>query len=183
MTAGDDGTAFELVDEVAKWEGRIVTVKVARFRYPDGEVAEREIVSHPGAVAVIAHDEEHVWLVRQPREATGERALLELPAGKLDVEDEEPIATAQRELAEEIGKSASAWRHLKSFYVSAGFSDEVVHVFLASGLEDVEPPEVDEHERIEIVPWPLTELDSALDECKDSKTLIGLLMLRDLLRT
>jgi ADP-ribose pyrophosphatase len=173
--------SYELLGEDIKFEGRILTVKVAKFRYEDGEVAEREIVSHKGAVAMVAHDDTHVWLVRQAREATGETALLELPAGKLDVDGEEPIATAQRELAEEIGKSAGAWRHLKSFYVSAGFSDEVVHIFLASDLTDVEPPEVDEQERIEIVPWPLADLDAAIEECRDSKTLIGLLMLRGLL--
>ena len=78
-------------------------MRIDSFRYADGEPAEREVVAHPGAVAIVAHDDEHVYLVRQPREAVGEPALLELPAGKLDVEGETPLECAQRELAEEIG--------------------------------------------------------------------------------
>ena len=94
------------------WEGRIAKVRVDRFRYDDGEEAEREIVEHPGAVGVVAHDGETLYLVRQPREAVDEPALLELPAGKLDEEGESPLDTAQRELAEEIGKGARTWQHL-----------------------------------------------------------------------
>ena len=75
--------------------GRIVDVRVDEFRHDDGETAEREIVVHPGAVAIVAHDERLVYLVRQPREAVGEAALLELPAGKLDVEGEAPLEAAQ----------------------------------------------------------------------------------------
>ena len=78
------------------WEGKIATVRIDRFRYDDGEEAEREIVEHPGAVGVVAHDGERVYLVRQPREAVEDPALLELPAGKLDVEGESPLDTAQR---------------------------------------------------------------------------------------
>ena len=82
------------------------------FRYDDGEEATREIVTHPGAVTVLPFDGERIWLVRQPREPVGEQSLLELPAGKIDVEGEDLLATAKRELAEEIGKGAREWRHL-----------------------------------------------------------------------
>jgi len=68
------------------WEGKIATVRVDRFRYDDGKEAEREIVEHPGAAGVVAHDGERVYLVRQPREAVDDPGLLELPAGKLDEE-------------------------------------------------------------------------------------------------
>ena len=159
------------------WEGRIVKVRIDRFRYDDGEEAEREIVEHPGAVGIVAHDGERLYLVRQPREAVDEPALLELPAGKLDEEGESPLDTAQRELAEEIGKRARTWQHLTSFYTSPGFADEECHLFMATDLFD-ESAHTDENERIEIVEVPLAELDRVIRDCRDSKTLIGLLWLR-----
>jgi ADP-ribose diphosphatase len=162
--------------EVA-WEGRIVRVRIDRFRYDDGEETEREIVEHPGAVGIVAHDSEKVYLVRQPREAVDEPALLELPAGKLDEEGESPLDTAQRELAEEIGKGARTWQHLTSFYTSPGFANEQCHLFMATNLFDARA-ETDENERIEIVEVPLSELDRVIRDCRDSKTLIGLLWLR-----
>jgi 8-oxo-dGTP pyrophosphatase MutT (NUDIX family) len=128
-------------------------------------------------VAIVAHDGEHVYLVAQPREAVDEQALLELPAGKLDEEGEEPLDTAKRELAEEIGKGADHWEHLTSFYTSPGFAAEEVHLYLATGLRD-ERAEAEENERIEVVRHPLDRLDEAIRECKDSKSLVGLLWLR-----
>ena len=131
---------------------------------------------HPGAVGILAVDGDALILVRQPREAVGEPDLLELPAGKLD-EGEDPLATAKRELAEEVGKGAGRWEHVKSFFTSPGFTDEECHIYLAEDLHDAEA-EADENERIEIVRWPLERLDDAIEECRDSKTLIGLLWLR-----
>ena len=127
---------MERVGGEVVWEGRLNRVRVDRFRYDDGEEAEREIVEHPGAVGIVAHDGEIVYLVRQPREAVGDDALLELPAGKLDEEGEKPLDTAQRELAEEIGKGARTWQHLTSFYTSPGFTDEECHLFMATDLYD-----------------------------------------------
>jgi ADP-ribose diphosphatase len=169
--------AFERIDSKVVWEGRIATVRVDSFRYEDGEEAEREIVSHPGAVGVVAHDGERVYLVRQPREPVDEQALLELPAGKLDEAGESVLDTAKRELAEEIGKGGREWRHLTSFYTSPGFADEEVHLYLATGLYD-EEAETGEEERIEIVAVPLEELDETIADCRDSKTLVGLLWLK-----
>jgi 8-oxo-dGTP pyrophosphatase MutT (NUDIX family) len=167
----------ERLDEETVYAGKIVDVKRETFRYADGKTAEREIVEHPGAVAAVACDDEHVWLVRQPREAVGAPSLLELPAGKLDVDGEAPLDAMKRELVEEIGMEADEWRELKRFYTSPGFAREEVWVFLATGLRDVDH-EPDPEERIEVVPWPLSDLDAAIDECADSKTLIGLLLLR-----
>jgi ADP-ribose diphosphatase len=167
---------FERIGGEVAWEGKLATVRVDRFRYDDGEEAEREIVAHPGAVAILAVDGDTLILVRQPREAVGDPELLELPAGKLD-EGEEPLATARRELAEEVGKGAARWEHVKSFYTSPGFTDEECHIYLAEDLHDAKA-EADENERIEIVRWPLDRLGDAIDECRDSKTLIGLLWLR-----
>ena len=166
---------FERIAGEDVWEGRIAKVRVERFRYDDGEEAEREIVSHPGAVAVVAHDGERLYLVRQPREAVGEPALLELPAGKL--EDGDPLETAKRELAEEIGKAAGSWELLTRFYSSPGFASEEVHVYLATDLEDVQA-DADENERIELVVEPLERLDKVIAECRDAKSLIGLLWFR-----
>jgi 8-oxo-dGTP pyrophosphatase MutT (NUDIX family) len=172
---------FERIASETAWEGRIATVRVDRFRYDDGEEAEREIVAHPGSVAVVAHDGERLFLVRQPREAVDEQGLLELPAGKLDDEGEEPLDTAKRELAEEIGKGARTWRPLTSFYTSPGFADEECHVYLATDLYD-ERAEADDIERIDIVEAPLADLDEVIAGCRDSKTLVGLLWFRAYLR-
>ena len=97
-------------------------------------------------------------MVEQPREAVEEPALLELPAGKLDVEGETPLECAQRELGEEIGKSAGDWRELKCFYTSPGFTNERVWLFLATELYDTPERRLTD-ERIEIVEFPLDDLD------------------------
>ena len=171
-------SGFEPLGSDIKWRGKIVTAGIEHFRHSDGAVVARDKVWHPGAVGILAVDDTHVWLTRQPREAAGMTASLEVPAGKLDVPGEEPLACAQRELAEEIGKRASDWEQINVFYTSPGFSDERVWLFLATGLSDTgETAEADEDERIEIVPWALDDLDGALAECEDSKTLIALLWL------
>jgi ADP-ribose pyrophosphatase len=168
---------FERIDSEEVWSGRIATVRVDRIRYEDGEEAEREVVSHPGAVGVVACDGEAVYLVAQPREAAGAQDLLEIPAGKIDDDGEDPLATAQRELAEEIGKGARSWRHLTTFYSSPGFSDELVHVYLATDLYD-EAADAAEEERIELERVPLAELDGVIADCRDAKSLVGLLWLK-----
>ena len=171
---------FEPVGAETRYEGKIFTVREETFRHDDGEESTREIVRHTGAVGVVCHDGQSLWLVRQPREAVGEPDLLELPAGKLDVEGETPLECAQRELAEEIGKSAGDWRELTSFYTSPGFANERVWLFLATELYDV-PSEASDGERIEVVEIPLDEIDGAIARCEDAKSLVGLLMLRRLI--
>ena len=160
--------------------GRARSSRVGRehFRYDDGEEVSREKVWHPGAVGIIPVDATHVWLTRQPREAAGLTASLEIPAGKRDVEGESPLITAQRELGEEIGKRAGSWEELSVFHTSPGFSDEQVWLYVARELEDDPDAEPEPGERIEIVPWPLDELDAAVAECTDSKSLIALHWLR-----
>jgi ADP-ribose pyrophosphatase len=168
---------YEPLGGEVKWRGKIVAVSVERYRYGDGQEVTREKVWHPGAVGIVPLDGEHVWLTRQPREAIGATASLEIPAGKLDVPGEPPLETAKRELAEEISKQASDWLEIQAFYTSPGFSDERVWLYVATGLSDL--PEgteahLDEDERIEIVPWPLARLEQAIEQCEDSKSLIAL---------
>ena len=171
---------FERIDGETVYEGSFFAVERARFRHEDGEEVEREIVAHTGAVGIVVLDGEDLLLVRQPREAVGRPDLLELPAGKLDEEGEEPLDTARRELAEEIGKQAAEWEPLGSFFTSPGFTDEQVHLFLATGISDVdERPAVEHDERIDVEVRPVGELDAILSETTDSKTLIGLYRLRD----
>jgi 8-oxo-dGTP pyrophosphatase MutT (NUDIX family) len=169
---------MERVSSRTVYEGRIASVRIDEFRYDDGETAEREIVTHDAVVAMLAHDERHVYLVRQPREAVGEPDLLEIPAGKLDVPGESALECARRELAEEIGKAATEWRELKRFYTSPGFAEEEVTLFEATGLSDAPDVASVPEERIEVVGWPLEDLGGAIDQCHDSKSLIGLLILR-----
>ena len=172
--------AFRRTGGAVKYEGKVLELRLDTFVHDDdGEEVEREVVIHPGAVGMVAHDGEHLYLVRQPREATGEQSLLEIPAGKLDEEGEEPLDTAKRELIEEIGKGAREWEHLVTAWSSPGFTDERYHVYLATDLYDAEPDEdPDENERIEIVRWPLEKLDEAIRETTDAKSLIGLLWFR-----
>jgi 8-oxo-dGTP pyrophosphatase MutT (NUDIX family) len=160
--------------------GPIVTVRMETFQYADGSRATRQVVTHPGAVCVIPHDGRNLYMVEQPREAVEEPALLELPAGKLDVPGETPLECAQRELAEEIGKAGGDWRELKRFYTSPGFANERVWLFLATELYDVQREPMPE-ERIEIVEIPISDLDLAIGRCEDAKSLIGLLLLKRLL--
>jgi 8-oxo-dGTP pyrophosphatase MutT (NUDIX family) len=169
---------FERVGGEVEWEGKIVRVGEERFRYDDGAEVTREKVWHPGAVGIVPVDDSHVWLVRQPREAVGATSSLEIPAGKLDVPGEPPLATAKRELAEEIGQQADRWEEIFAFFTSPGFSDERVWLYFATDLSDTdEAAHAEEDERIEIVRWPLDKLDDAIAECEDSKSLIALLWL------
>ena len=153
-------------------------VRQERWRYADGGEGEREIAAVADAVTIVPHDGEAVYLVRQPREPVGEDGLLELPAGKLDVEGESPLECARRELAEEIGRSAREWVELKRFYPAPGFATETMTLFLATDLAPAEGHAPDPEERIEVVRWPLDRLDDAIAECVDAKSLIGLCLLR-----
>jgi len=171
---------FERTSAEAVYRGKIFSVWRETYRYADGAEATREIVRHTGAVGIVAHDDEVVWLVRQPREATGIGDLLEIPAGKLDEEGENPLQTAQRELAEEIGKAADHWEPLHDFFTSPGFADERFYLYRATGLRD-HRLEAESDERIDVVEWPLERLDDAIADCRDGKSLIGLLSLARLI--
>ena len=135
---------------------------------------EREIVEHPGAVAIVAVDGDGmVTLVRQRREAA-RKELLELPAGTLE-EGEEPLESARRELKEETGLTGGRWRELTAFYTTPGFCRERMHLFVAEGVQHgSSSPEDDE--QLELVHWRLDEVAGRLGEIEDAKTLAGLLL-------
>jgi 8-oxo-dGDP phosphatase len=139
-------TGLAIVDVPERWptlstemrfRGSLFTVRTDRVGMPGGDSADRDVVAHPGAVAVLAIDEaQHVLLIRQYRHAVG-RFLWELPAGIRDVDGEPPLATAKRELLEETGYRAGDWLTLADFFTTPGMSDERVRVFLARGLTKV----------------------------------------------
>lgn len=151
------------------YRGRLIDVTVERWG-----AHEREIVEHPGAVAIVAVDDEGcLTLVRQLREPARSR-LVELPAGTREP-GEEPLETARRELREECGLSGGEWRVLGTFWTTPGFCRELMHVFAAEGVTrgEAEPAE---DEELEIVRWRVDEIDVHLHEIEDAKTLAGLLL-------
>ena len=127
-----------MVSSQTIFEGHIIKVTLDEAELPNGKLAGREVVYHPGGVCVLALDEEgNVPLVRQFRYPI-QRLLLELPAGKLDKQAEDQLEAAKRELSEETGLEAEEWTYLGSMLVSPGFCDEKVHMYLARGLKRLE---------------------------------------------
>jgi ADP-ribose pyrophosphatase len=151
------------------YDGRLIGVTLERW----GD-HEREIVEHPGAVAIVAIDREGMLtLVRQRREAVRSE-LLELPAGTLEG-GEVPLACARRELAEETGLTGGTWREVTAFYTTPGFCRERMHLFFAEELERGEAsPESDE--QLEVVRWARGEIAAKVGDLEDAKTLTGLLL-------
>ncbi|MFL5834797.1 MAG: NUDIX domain-containing protein [Solirubrobacterales bacterium] len=173
---------MELLGERDLHRGKHVNFVAKRYRRADGSEVEREIVEHPGSVAVIAYDEEFAYLVAQPREAVEEDELLEIPAGTLDKEGEGELEAAQRELAEEAELRAEHWSLLHVIYPSPGFLTEKVTIFEATGLSPASG-ERDDDEEIEIVRLPLAEIERALPEIRDATTVIALQWLKERLRS
>ena len=151
------------------YEGDVLGVTVELW---DG--AKREIVERADAVAIVAADaEDRLVLVRQPREAA-RAELVELPAGTIDG-DEEPLATARRELREETGLHGGRWRSGPAVYSTPGFCRERMHLFLADELEEGDP-DPDAGERIAVVRWDAAEVEERLPAIADAKTLAGMLL-------
>lgn len=169
---------MELLGTRSLHAGKHFDLVAKRYRREDGTEVEREIVEHPGSVAVLAYDEEFAYLVAQPREAVEEERLLEIPAGTLDVEGESELECAQRELAEEAELRAERWSLLHVVYPSPGFLTEKVTIFEATGLSPASG-ERDDDEEIEIVRLPVAEIDDALPKIRDATTVIALLRLKE----
>ncbi len=165
--------------------GRYLTFRVDTVERPDGSRAERDICGHPGAVAVLAlDDQERVLMVRQFRLATG-RTLLEIPAGTLDVDPgsgaiEDPDRAAARELEEETGQRAASWRKIGTFWTAPGFATEEMHLYLAGGLTTVRSTlGEDDDERLELERLPWREAVGLAERggIHDAKSLVGLFWL------
>lgn len=154
------------------YKGRIISLQVDEVQLPNGQKGKRELIKHPGAVAVIAiTDDQKLVMVEQYRKAL-ERSLVEIPAGKLE-KGEEPLITAKRELEEETGYVSETMEPIISFYTSPGFADELVHVFVARGLKKKEnAASLDEDEFVEVIEISLEEAQSYIAEQKiyDAKT-------------
>lgn len=155
------------------WTGSRIAVRVDEIERSDGHRSTREIVEHPGAVAIIAWDGARVAMVRQWRHATG-GALLEIPAGTLEP-GEAPLETARRELAEEMGLAAAEWVTGPTFYTAPGFCTELMHVFLATGLTEASG-DADADEMLEPSWLDLADALAACDDGRitDAKTMAGL---------
>jgi 8-oxo-dGTP pyrophosphatase MutT (NUDIX family) len=166
---------MERIESKLVHDGHTIDVTVGRFRREDGTEVKREVVEHPGSVAILAYDDEVVHLVRQPREAVGEDGLLEIPAGTLEP-GEPPLECARRELAEEVGLAASEWRELHAVHTSPGVLAEVATIFAATGLSPASA-EQDDDEQIEVVRLPRAEVGAELAGITDATTLIALLLL------
>lgn len=169
---------MDLIGKRSLHSGKHVDFVAKRYRRADGNEVEREVVEHPGSVAVLAYDEEFAYLVAQPREAVEEDELLEIPAGTLDVDGEDELECAKRELAEEAELQAEHWSLLHVVYPSPGFLSEKVTIFAATGLSPASG-ERDDDEEIEIVRLDLAEIDRALPEIRDATTVIALLWLKE----
>jgi 8-oxo-dGTP pyrophosphatase MutT (NUDIX family) len=171
---------FRIVGERPAWQGRRISAAFVEVEGPDGERFEREIVHHPGAVAMVPlHEDRTVTLVNQFRVAVGD-AMWEIPAGMRDIPDEPTEETAQRELAEEVGLRAGRLEYVARFHNSVGFSDEAVVIYLATELTEVpdDRQEAEEqHMRVERVPFDtaLAMVDDG--RITDAKTVIALLTL------
>lgn len=162
------------IESQSIFKGRIIEVKLDRVRLPDGKESTRELVLHAGAVAIIAIDAaDSVYLVRQYRKPL-ERALIEIPAGTLEA-GEDPLHCAQRELEEEIGMKAEHWVKLLSYYSAPGFCNEVLHIFMATGLTAGQT-HLDCDEFVETVVMPLEKAYEAISQGQivDGKSIIAI---------
>ena len=187
----DDPLEEQVVGSRLVHRGRYLDVRIDTIQRADGTTGTRDVVRHPGAVAVLALDEDaRLLLVRQWRIPAG-RAMLEIPAGTLDVHEgvtEDPDVAARRELEEETGSRASTWRRLASFWTAPGFATELMHLYLATGLDSVHGDDrltPDEDERLELSRFTIDEALAMVDagEIIDAKSMLGILWLDRLRRT
>jgi ADP-ribose pyrophosphatase len=172
----DSSLEEKIIGSQRVFDGRLLKVDTVDIELPNGNRKVHEVIRHPGAVCVIALDDEgRILLVRQYRTAL-ERVTIEVPAGKLDA-GEDPANAVQRELSEETGYTADNIRHLASFAPAAGYSDEIIHIYMATDLHAGKAhPDDDEFLSVE---WVSLEclIDSVLDgRIEDSKTMISALI-------
>lgn len=171
-------SGFRALDEDEIYKGYVIRVAKGRFEAPDGTTFERDVVHHPGAVAVVPIIDGDIVLVRQYRSAL-DRSMLEIPAGLRDVAGEPLIDTARRELIEEVGFEAGSLALLTSVHNSVGFCDELIHIYLGTDLIEAKRQFTDSPEEhdMEILRVPLDEAEQMITsgEITDAKTVIGIL--------
>ncbi len=180
---GDEDLRETVIGSEILHRGRLGDFRIDTVRFSDGRTSTREILGHPGAVAIVALDPDgQVLLVRQWRTAAG-RAMLEIPAGTLDhVEPagtiEDPAHAAPRELEEETGYRAATWRKLAEFWTVPGFASELMHLYLATQLSPAHGDRLgpDEDERLALVRMPFDQALAAVErgEICDAKSIVGL---------
>ena len=166
------------------FEGKIISLRVEEVELPDGKRAKRELVDHPGAVAIIPiTDEGKLVLVEQYRKALN-RSIVEIPAGKIEPGEDIEL-TAKRELEEETGFGSNQFNYFQSFATSPGFANEIIHIFVAQGLYKIDKPAAgDEDEFIHMIECTLEEAEEmVLDErIYDAKTAFAILHAKKLLK-
>jgi 8-oxo-dGTP pyrophosphatase MutT (NUDIX family) len=174
-------TDFRVVDSTTRAATSFLELVTLTVADPDGGTLHRDVVRHPGAVAVVPLIGDDVLLLRQWRAATG-ATLLEIPAGKRDVDGEDPEGTAARELEEEIGRRPGQLTKLAEFYNSPGFCDEYTHLYLADELSDAAPRHgvtaEELHMAIEAHPLDAVPDLIARRELVDAKSIVGLTLTR-----
>jgi 8-oxo-dGTP pyrophosphatase MutT (NUDIX family) len=179
QTTPGEGSAFRVIDDRTVWSGWRLRIAEVKVDGPDGEVLERQVLHHPGAVAVLPlHEDGSVTLVRQYRVAL-DADIWEIPAGLRDVAGEPPERTAERELVEEAGLSTAELRHLTTFNSSPGFSDEAVLIFVGTELTEVpHDRQGPEEQHMVVERFPLETALTMVNDGRitDAKTVIALLL-------
>lgn len=162
------------------FKGKVISLKVDDVKLPNGETGKREIINHPGAVAVIAITENNkILFVEQYRKAL-ERSIVEIPAGKME-KGEEPIVTARRELEEETGYTSEDLKFVQAFATSPGFADEVIHIYVAEKLKKLDiPVDLDEDEFVDLMELSLEEAEAMVADGRifDAKTAFAVLWVK-----
>lgn len=183
LEPGDDEPMDHLFEKTLHsetiYEGRIIDVRVEDVQLPNGKQSKRELIDHPGAVAIIAQTpDDKILAVRQYRKALG-KAIVEIPAGKLE-QGEEPELTAVRELEEETGYTCEKLEKVISFYTSPGFANELVHLYVAKGLTKKGEQSADEDEFLDLLHLSIEEMEEMLDsqEIHDAKTAYAIMYLK-----
>lgn len=162
------------------FDGKVISLKVDDVMLPNGETSKREIINHPGAVAILAITDEGKFLVVEQYRKALERSIIEIPAGKLE-KGEEPIDTARRELEEETGFTSDSFELIQSFSTSPGFADEIIHVFVARNLKKLDVPvAMDEDEFVELMEVTVEEAEMMMSKNRifDAKTVFAVLWMK-----
>jgi ADP-ribose pyrophosphatase len=188
---GDDPLEEHVVEREIVHQGRYLEFRVDTIARADGTTGTRDTVGHPGAIAVLALDDDLRLLMVRQWWVPAEQAMLEIPAGTLDVHEgvvEDPDLAARRELEEETGHRATTWRRLSRFWTAPGFATELMHLYLATGIAGADADSrlsPDEDERLELVHLPIADAVAMVEagEISDAKTILGVLWVDRLART